>query len=321
MPPENDAQVEAIARGDVMPDITAEAPAAAPVAEPLTPEETKEATGKDVPPVDADAKAEEQTDDAEDDDGQKGHMIPKSRFDQAVHRERERAAQYERELAQYREREQQQNAAMNFEASQAQVKDMLKQHSSLLADGELDKASEVMEAVLQLRDDMQNARMTKQADNARNSAKIEVQYDNTVQRLEAEYPEINPDAEEFDPVAVRRVQMMVTGIMQSEGKNPAEALMEATDILLKPAKAARGESLRDKPSLDAVEAGMRRTQQQIDKNIKAAEQQPPATRDIGGDHDKTGGVLDAGQVSRMSWDEFIKVPDDELARMRGDFIQ
>lgn len=312
MPPENDAQAEAIARGDIVPAPQEEA-VEAPEEE-LTPEELA-AVGQEQEEVEAEDEIED-TDEEE----QRGHMIPKTRFDQALNKERERAAVAERELQQYRAREQQMRQAANFEESQAKIKEMLKQHSSLLADGDLDKASEVMENVLQLRDDMQNARMAAQADNARNSAKIEVQYDALVQRLEAEYPEINPDTDDFDAAAVRRVQMMVTGIMQNEGKNPAQALQEATDILLKPLKVAKNESLRDKPSQTAVETGMRRTQQQINKNIKASSAQPPATLEVGADHDKTGGVLDADMLATMSFEDFMKVPDEELAKMRGDFL-
>jgi hypothetical protein len=314
MPDDSNPLADALARGDV---VAEEAPA-----EPQE-EEQLDLDLNAVPEGDEEAEPVAEAAPAKDDDedAQKGHMIPKTRFDQAVQKERERAAQYERELKQYREREQQLAQAANFEQSQAQIKEMLKQHSSLLADGDLDKASEVMEQVLQLRDDMQNIRMQTQADNARNSAKIEVQYDATVQRLETEYPEINPDSDSFDQDAVRRVQMMVTGIMQNEGKNPAQALMEATDILLKPAKLARGETLRDKPSQEAVESGLRRTQQQIDKNLKAAEQQPPTTREVGADHDKTGGVMDADMLAGMSFDEFMNVPDSELAKLRGDFLQ
>ena len=309
MPPEDsNPEADAIARGDIVP--TAVAPAPEP-----EPEPEGEVQGElDLAPAPA-----ENIDDDDDDDSPKGNMIPQTRFNQAVGKERSRAETAEAELQKYRARDKQVNEAQNFEASQAKVKEMLKQHSSLLADGDLDKASETMEQVLQLRDDMQNARMDRQADNARNSAKVELRYDATVESLEAEYPEINPDSDMFDQAAVRRVQMMVTGIMQSEGKNPAEALREATDILLKPQKDAQG--LRDKPSEEALESGLRRTQQQIDKNIKTSAQQPPLTNEVGADHDKTGGALDSNAVSTMSWEEFIKVPEAELSKIRGDFIQ
>ena len=320
MSDEKDPQAEAIARGDVVPEpeVKAEAePEPEPAQQTLDLEEAKpevkaDDSQEEAPPVEAKA------DDSEEE--QKEPRIPKSRFDQAVQKERAEKAELAQRLKAYEQREQQLREAENFEESQTKVKDLLKQHSSLLADGDLDKASDVMEQVLQLRDDMQNARMIKQADNARNSAKIEVQYDATVTRLETEYPEINPDSDEFDQNAVRRVQMMVTGLMQNEGKNPAEALQEATDILLKPLKEAKGETLRDKPSEEAVQQGMRRTQQQIDKNIKAAEQQPPSATEVGQDHDKTGGPLNADALKAMSWEEFIKVPDDELAKMRGDYL-
>lgn len=331
MPEEQDA--DAIARGDIIPqDGTAatspgqqetagpasadpvdgvETPSSAPGSDPQGGEATADS--------DSDAVAAKTDDKASDDDVD--HRVPKARFDQAVNKERDRAAAAEAELQKYRAREAQQTQAANFEESQKKVKEMLKEHSSLLADGDLDKASDVMEQVLQLRDDMTQARAQAMADNARNSAKNEVRYDATVERIEADYPEINPDAEEFDETAVRRVQAMVTGIMQTEGKDAATALIEATDILLKPAKEAREtQTLREKPSEEAVEQGLRRTQAQIDKNLKTADSQPPATKDVGKDHDATGGALNATAVSQMSWEEFIAVPDSELSKMRGDLV-
>lgn len=321
MSDELDPQAEAVARGDVLP---AETPADDEKDTATTQADAK--AGKNKEPEDkatanAAADADIDADKSGEEEEEQIPMIPQTRFKEAVDKERGRAAAAEAELKRYREREQQQADAADFEKSQAKVKELLKNHSSLLADGDLDKASEVMEEVLQLRDDMQNARMARQADNARNSAKIEVQYDATVQRLEAEYPEINPDSDSFDEGAVRRVQALVTGLMQSEGKNPAEALQEATDILLKPAKEAQTPDLRGKPDEEAVQQGMRRQQAQIDKNLKAAEAQPPATDAVGKDHDKTGGPLDADALKAMTFEEFVKVPDEELAKLRGDFIQ
>ena len=319
MPPEDsNLEADAIARGDLVPEEAAIVEADTAAADAAA-AETQRAADQAAIDADAEAAAAAPAPAPDDHDSPKGNMIPQTRFNEAVGKERGRAETAEAELQKYRARDAQQQQAANFEQSQAKVKEMLKQHSSLLADGELDRASEVMGDVLQLRDDMQNARMDRQADNARNSAKAEVQYDATVARLEADYPEINPDSDLFDQSAVRQVQMMVTGIMQSEGKSPSQALMEATNILLKPQKDAKG--LREKPSEEVVAAGMRRTQQQIDKNIRTSNAQPPTTGGVGADHDKTGGVLDAAALDAMSFDDFMNVPDAELAKMRGDFIQ
>ena len=336
MPDDNkpdDAQAQAIARGDVIEDnqtddkdgedaAAAAAAAAADDKKPDNDEKDAGDKGDDDAAAAAAAAAADDDKDGEDKDGEdKGPMVPQSRMKEAVGKERGRADKAEAALKQYQEREKQQEEAADHEAAMAKQKELLKQHASQLADGELEKAADTMEEILQLRDDMQTAKMARQADNARNSAKIEVQYDQTVERLEKEYPEINPDSDDFDQDAVRRVQAMVTGLMQSEGKNPAEALQEATDILLKPAKDAKKESLREKPNEEAAEAGLRRKQAQIDKNLEAADKQPPKTDDVGQDHDATGGPMDIAAVRAMSFEEFAKLPDDELAKMRGDFIQ
>jgi hypothetical protein len=321
MPEDNDA----LARGDVLP--TSDEPEKDESTAAAAPEGEKETPSSDSTPSSEGGEATSTEDDDEPavaakdgDSGEKDNRIPKSRFDEAVKRERDRAAAAERELKKLQDRAAQQEQAANFEESEKKVKELLKQHSSLLADGDLDKASEVMADVLQLRDDMNNARAAALAENTRNSTRNEIRYDATVERLEQEYPEINPDSEDFDEGAVRRVQLMVAGIMQSEGKSPADALLEATDILLKPLKEAKASSLRDKPSAEAAEAGLRRTQQQIDKNIQTAAKQPPPTKDVGSDHDSAGGGLTATSVTQMSWEEFTKLPDSELAKMRGDYV-
>jgi hypothetical protein len=322
MPGENDTTVDAAARGDILPSVDDDkgsTASAAPTGEDETPSsdsQTAPTGGAATSTADGDAGEKDEDDDAGD---PKEHRIPQSRFKEAVQRERERAQALERELNKYRTREQQQTAAADFQESQKQLKELIKQHSSLLADGDLDKASDVMGQVFQLQSDMADARAKALAENTRNSTKNEVHYDTTVERLEQEYPEINPESDEFDEAVVQRVQAMMTGVMQMQGKSPADALVEATNILLKPAKDAKG-ALRDKPSEAAAESGLRRTQQQIDKNIETAAKQPPATAEVGKDHDATGGSLSADAVAQMSWEEFVQLPESELAKMRGDYV-
>lgn len=318
----DDAQAQALARGDILPpdqeETTDELPpaSAAPEQEEETPSSDSQpsAEGGEAPLLEGEEANE---DEGDKDDDTKDHRIPKSRFDEAVNRERERAAALERELAQFRKRQSQQEQAANFEESKAKVKELLKQHSSLLADGDLDKASDVMEEVLQLRDDMNTARAEALAANTRDATKNELRYDAAVERLESEYPQINPDAEEFDQDAVRSVQAMVSGLMQTEQLDPAAALVKAATLLLKPKPK---ENLRGKPSEQIAEAGLRRTEAQIDKNLRTAQQQPPNTKEVGQDHDAKGGSISAESVMNMSWEEFVKLPDSELSKMRGDHI-
>lgn len=244
----------------------------------------------------------------------KGRFIPKERFDEAVRKERDQKETLQRQLKEYQEREAQSKVTEDVAAAQKAVKEMIKQHTSLLADGELDKASDLMEKILDMKEEMAERKADSKAYAAKESAKDEMRYDSVVSKLEAEYPQINPDAEEFDTAAVKKVQAYMTGLMQTEKLSASAALKEAVETLLK--KAAP----EAKADAKAEDVGMRRKEAAVKKALDVKSKQPASTRDVGVDHDKTGGPMDAAAVMKMSWDEFVKLPDAKLSEMRGDFV-
>lgn len=287
----------------VAPDTTAEAPAAeeqVAAEDKVSEEETKE-----------EAKADEE----EKPRDEKGRYIPKDRFDEAVRKERAEKEEYARRLKEYQDREAQSRVAEDFVEANKQVKELIKQHTSLLADGELDKASDLMEKILELKEAIVEKKAEFKADAAKNQAKEEVRYDALVAKMEADYPQINPDAEEFDKATVRRVQAFMTGLMQTERMSPSQALKEAVETILGATKKADTTTQQK-----AEDLGMRRKQDAVKKAMDAQKKQPASTKDVGIDSDKVGGALDASAVMKMSWDEFVKLPESKLAEMRGDFV-
>lgn len=236
-------------------------------------------------------------------------FIPKDRFDEAVRKERTEKEALANRLKELEDRDAQNRVAADFAEAQKTVKELIKQHTSLLADGELDKAANLMEQILDLKEAVSERKAEFKADFAKNAAKEEVRYDATVARLEADYPMINPDHADYDPATVRRVQAYMTGLMQNERMPAAKALKEACDTLLQASK-----------KVDAEDLGMRRKEAAVQKAMDAKAKQPPSTKDVGLDHDKTGGALDASAIMKMSWDEFVKLPDSKLSEMRGDFV-
>lgn len=244
------------------------------------------------------------------------HMIPKTRFDEAVNKERAEKDQLQARLKELEAKEQQRAMAADAEEAQAKLQEMIKEHGQLIADGELDKAAEVMSNMLSFQNEMNQRQFERMSQTTKEQAKQEVQYDAVVARLETEYPAINPESDEFDRVAVRRVQALMTGIMQMENKSPSEALQEAVETVM-PKKEDPPPQTEDK----SVETGMRRKEAAVNKAMEASDKQPPSTDDVGKDHDKEGGALDASAVMKMSWEEFMALPDDKLSQMRGDYLQ
>lgn len=299
---------------------------------PTAPTDAAEAAAPEAPAAEAPAVEEQVADDkasegeepkeeAKADEGEetkrdeKGRFIPKDRFDEAVRKERAEKEEYARRLKEYEDREAQSKVAENFAEANKQVKELIKQHTSLLADGELDKASDLMEKILELKDAISEKKAEFKADAAKNQAKEEVRYDALVAKMEADYPQINPDAEEFDKGMVRRVQAYMTGLMQTERMSPSQALKEAVETILGATK-----KVDTTTQQKAEDLGMRRKQEAVKKAMDAQKKQPASTKDVGIDSDKVGGALDASAVMKMSWDEFVKLPESKLAEMRGDFV-
>lgn len=305
---------ETVDRGDVFDPFNKSAPAP----------DTTEAKADDVaevvadkepdtkPDVEEEVKAEKEEAQPERDD--KGRFIPKERFDEAVRKERSEKDELTRRLKELEDREAQRAVVNDMAEAQKVVKEMIKQHTSLLADGELDKAADLMEKILELKEEMSDRRAAAKADMAKTQAKEEVRYDALVARLEVDYPQINPDSDLFDRDSVRRIQALMTGLMQTERMSPTQALAEATKTLL-------GDAKKDAPKAEkAADMGMRRKEEAVKKALDVKTKQPASSKDVGLDHDKVGGPLDSSSVMKMSWDEFVKLPESKLAELRGDNI-
>lgn len=271
---------------------------------------------------DADPNVDPETDSDETDAqrDEKGRFIPKDRFDEAVGRERAEKERLAAQLADLEKREADRAVSQDLQKAAAKIKEMIREHTKLLADGELDQASDLMENILQLQTDMQDTRARAYAEQGRTQAKSEIQYDAVVARLELEYPEINPeDTENFDRDAVRRVQAYMTGLIQMEKMSPSKALQESVATILGAKRAQENQSEDDKRKA-ADELGMRRKQTAVTKAIDAQARQPAPLKDVGKDHDADGGPLDAAAVMKLSWDEFIKLPEEKLSELRGDTV-
>jgi len=297
----------ALDRGDILSEATV-APEVAPEITPEVIEEAEELLAPEEPAVEEVPAAKNDK------------FIPKDRFDEAVQRERAEKERVAAQLAELQKREADRAVAADMTKASAQIKDMIKEHTKMLADGELDQASDLMGDILQLQSDMADYRSRAYADQGRTAAKSEMQYDAVVAKLEMDYPEINPDnTDVFDRDAVRKVQAYMTGLMQMDNMSASKALQESVATILG-AKRAKENLTDDAKRKAAEDLGMRRKEAAVTKAVDAQGRQPAALKDVGKDHDKEGGSLDAAAVMKMSWDEFIKLPEDKLSQMRGDHV-
>jgi hypothetical protein len=102
---------------------------------------------------------------------------------------------------------------------------------------------------------------------------------------------------------------MMSGFMQTQRMAAPQALAKAAKMLL-----------TEKAKTPGADPGLKRKEDAVKKALDAKGKQPASTGGVGIDHDKEGGPLDAAAVMKMNWDEFVKLPDSELSKMRGDYL-
>lgn len=140
-------------------------------------------------------------------------------------------------------------------------------------------------------------------------------YNGYLDRLEAEFPELQADHDDYDQAKVNRLLRMIDKGVRA-GDMPSVALREAADLVLgvdvtkpikkKPAKEEK--PAKPKEDDNAALVAARR------KKAEAAVKQPADTSKRGSD----GGDNTEVDINRLSDDDFEKLPKSVLAKMRGD---
>lgn len=245
---------------------------------------------------------------------EESHMVPRVRMKEAVDKERTKAEAAAQRAAELEERLSAQTTSQDITEAQKIVREMIKQRNSHLGDGELDKATEIDGKIFELQEAIAERKAEIKLAQSQSAAVETMKYDTIVERLELEHPQLNPDNEdEYDQEIVDELKALMIGYQQSQRLSAAQALQKA-------AKRVFG-GLKTPPKEDkGLEEGAKRKEAAVEKNLDAAKKQPASTKDVGLDHDKKGGGLDAKTVMNMKYEEFSKLGDDVLSRLRGDTL-
>jgi hypothetical protein len=243
--------------------------------------------------------------------------VPLARMNEAVAKER---ARLEAATARTRELEgklEAQTTSKDIDVAQKTVRELIKTRNGHLSEGKIDEASAVDEKIIELQEAIADRKAEIKLAETRTSAIEEVKYDAIVERLEADHPELNPDADEFDEEVALEVRALMRGYQSELRLSPSAALQRAAKKVFGATPRAAAKEVKEDKS---AEEGLRRKTEATERNIEAAKKQPASSKDIGLDHDKKGGGLDAKTIMSMRYDEFTKIGDDVLAKLRGDSL-
>lgn len=290
------------------------APTKAPAAKPATADADPDADPEADP--DAEADPEQGEEKAE---KKREQRIPLSRHKDMLEKERAKRADLERQLAQYQRGSE--VATLNQDITKAEegVLAMEKEYNKLLGEGELDKAAELMAKIRKAERSIVEAQSDLKIAAAEARAVERTRFNVALERIEAAYPQLNEDHEDFDAELMEDV-VDLKSAYERKGLTPTAAMQKAVEKLVGKSTRKQEAAIDTTPRVNEKDVAAERKKEAVKKTLDAVGKTPPSTTKVGMDSDKAGGALTAKDVMKLSQEDFSKLPDDVLARMRGDEV-
>ena len=271
-------------------------------------EETEEAEEEESEELEA--KEEE-----EDEPGAKADetiMVPKGRLDEVLHKSREREEELQRRLDASEKREVQETTSENVDTLETELDTLDSKYAEFLLEGELEKAGAVRKEWRQKQNDLFDIRLEQRSSLASQQAIESMRFDRQLAEYEVKFPVINIDSEIYNPEMATEVAQLMDAF-KAQGWNPVAALNKAVKYVVPNEEALGGD----------VDSDLIRTKRQVAARKKVADvarKSPPDLTDKGRDTDKVGTGDGIPDVTKMTPEQFAKLSDTQLSKLRGDTV-
>lgn len=269
-------------------------------------------------------KADEADEADEDEDKPKTKKrIPLDRHEAILNKEREQRKTLEAQLAQYQQGAKVADINVELTAAEEKIVKLEGDYSKLLADGEVEKATKVMADIRRAEREVSEAKADMKIAAATATAIETTRYRMSLERVEAAFPALNPDHDDFDAELLGDVaDLKIT--YERKGMTPTDALQKAVKKLVPTETAKQADATTVKPKVDAADAAAAvtaaRKKEAVAKTLDATGKQPPSLAKAGMDSDKDGGTISAKDVLKMSFKDFSALDEAALSKMRGDVL-
>ena len=237
--------------------------------------------------------------------------IPKARFDEAQAKARAREQALLEEIDRLKGGQQASATQKAVSDMKSKIDELQDKYEDLILDGKKDEARKIRKQVDAMRENLVEYQTSVKSDAARKAAVDELSYNAQLAGLEAKYPALNPEHEDFDEDRTNEVATLLNAFVKS-GVKRAEALAKAVKYVL-------GAPPEQKVSDAGKVLAEQRAKTAREKAAEADKKQPPNSAKVGLDSDKAGKGGEQGiDVMRLSQDKFSKLDEETKAKLRGD---
>ena len=225
------------------------------------------------------------------------NRIPKSRFDEV--NERRKAAERRAQELETRLSQHDPARAAQFDFERAE-----KDYMDAVIDGNTDRAMAIRRAIRAAEQAAFTALAEQRANHAREATKAELEFTQTVERLNTRYPVFDPNHPSYNQDMVDEALELHGGFV-ARGYSPAAAMQKAAQYVARVYGA-------DEPAPKTLDQASRAKKPDVTKKLGMAAQQPP--KQAG----RSAASEDTLDLDSMSEEEFDALPAATLRRLRGD---
>lgn len=234
-------------------------------------------------------------------------VVPRGRLTEAQHKRREAEARADAAEAELEALRQKSGQGKAFKEFTDKVDKLYEDVEVARAEGDFKKAAQMQRELDGMRDNANRARVEYLAQQKATQAQALAAYETVVDQVELLVPELNPGSDDFNEDMLEEVSAARDGF-EAHGQSPADALKRALYYVL-------GRDVFDESAASLRNAHPAKKGTDVKKNIAAAKKTPP---EMGASAPAEKPlVLD---TSKLSDDEFDKLPEATRRRLRGDFL-
>lgn len=249
----------------------------------------------------------------------KGKFIPLDRHEKLLKKERARREELEAQLSQSRAGQQMAQVNEDLSRVEDELVAMEAKYNDLLAEGDTQTAAQLMTHIRRKNAELNSITAAQRDAEVMARAVEKVRFDEALDRIEEAYPGLDPDSDEYDEDTYQDVyDLMMAG--RQRGLGAIKALQRAVARVMGAETTTQKRATTATPRVDENDVASRRRGEAVRRNLDAARRTPPATHRISANNDAAGGALTAKAVMNMSEDDFEKLSDKDLARLRGDVL-
>lgn len=238
---------------------------------------------------------------------ERAKYIPRARFDKAQEKAKAREQALQTRIQELEQGKMTQQQSADIAALRTELDELQDKYEDLLLDGKKAEAKALRGQIRQKEEALVDYKAQTTSQAFRDQTIDQLKYDQALAAAEGKYPVMNPDHEDFNPEVTDEIADLMESFL-ARGYRRQAALERAIRYVVGAIK----------PADERQDTRAARDRAAREKAAEANTKQPQSMAKVGVDSDKAGKSDKGPDVTRMSQEQFAKLDEETLAKLRGD---